>query len=83
MCAVRTLYRYMAVQHGHFDMAQSLIEFGASLELADLNGVIPLAIAAYQGNEPMVDMLINHGASYTTRDRLQMTPIHYAAYAGT
>lgn len=51
-------------------------------QLADLNGITPLAIAAFQGNVQMMETLINHGANYVTRDRLGLTPIHYAAFAG-
>ena len=52
------------------------------LQLADLNGITPLAIAAFQGNVAMMETLIDHGANYVQRDRLGLTPIHYAAYAG-
>ena len=52
----------------------------ARTQLADLNGITPLAIAAFQGNVDMMETLIDHGANYVQRDRLGLTPIHYAAY---
>lgn len=73
---------YLAVQHGHVETSNSLLDLGAEVYTPDVNGTSPLAVASCRGSVTLVSLLLAHGASYTARDRIGMTPIHYAAFAG-
>jgi len=73
---------YLAAQNAHKPMVKLLLEHGADLEVADLNGTTALSAVSYLGHVDVADFLIEQGASYSTRDRIGMTPIHYAVFSG-
>ena len=73
---------YLAVQNQQKDTVKLLLDFGADMEVADLNGTTALSAAAFLGYVEIADMLVEHGALYMARDRIGMTPLHYAVYGG-
>lgn len=73
---------YLAVQNQQKDTVKLLLDFGADMEVADLNGTTALSAASFLGYVDIADMLVEHGALYMARDRIGMTPLHYAVYGG-
>lgn len=52
-----------AVAEGNFDVAKSLIEHGADLNIQNNNGETALHLAAIYGNDKIARLLLKHGAA--------------------
>jgi ankyrin repeat protein len=64
------------------DLAQMLVEGGADVNLAAINGITPLMSAAFNGDAPIVRQLLAKGADPAALDRLRKTAMIYAAGEG-
>src|SRR5438874_699678 len=58
---------HWAVQEGYIDIVKCLIAYRADVNIADIHGITPLAIAVGEGNGLLVRELIRHGASPNQR----------------
>ena len=52
---------------GDKDAVQLLIDRGANIERADVDGWTALLLAAYYGHKDVIQLLIDQGASYSTK----------------
>ena len=66
---------HLAVRDGHLDIAQLLIDFGATVDIRDLSDYTPLHSATWNGNLDMVKLLLNAGADITARNYSGLTPL--------
>jgi len=64
------------------DLANVLIDAGADVNLAAVNGITPLMAAAYGGHDAIVKRLLAKGADIRAVDRLQKNAMVYAAGEG-
>jgi hypothetical protein len=64
------------------DLAALLLDAGANVNQAALNGITPLMAAAYGGHEAIVKRLLAQGADPHPVDRLNKTAMVYAAGEG-
>jgi len=64
------------------DLANFLVDAGADVNQAALNGITPLMAAAYGGHDAMVKRLLAKGADIRAVDRLQKNAMVYAAGEG-
>lgn len=77
---------HIAVQNGSWKMARFLLESGADPFAKDIDGSIPLLLAARLGHRSLVDVLLN--TEYSLGDQLNETDytgntvLHYAASNG-
>ena len=72
-----------ACLRGDIEIAQLLIEAGASVDRPDYEGLQPLHFAAIHDDPDMIQMLLEAGADPNMRaDRRYRTPIHRAASYG-
>ena len=73
---------HAAVQHGNINIAQYLIELGASVNFM-AGKTLPLHIAVEQGHTELALLLIKHGASINLEDADHELPVlHIAAKYG-
>ena len=63
-------------------MARMLIERGANVSQADVQGITPLMAAAFDGNEEIVALLLASHADVSATDRVGKTAIEYASGRG-
>eukprot|EP00903_Cladosiphon_okamuranus_P011047 g10432.t1 len=78
---------HLAAIHGHFEVAQVLVDAGASTEAAvtrgENEGLTPLRLAAERGHLSTVGVLLAAGADTAAEDLVdRATPLHAAAEAG-
>lgn len=59
----------IAVSAGHIDIAQLLIDRGASVNHSNNNGQISLHYAASKGRMEMMQMLLKNGSKINTKDK--------------
>ena len=64
-----------ATREGHEDVAELLLDAGASLEKADADGVTPLLMAVLNGHVPFAQRLIARGANVKVSDWYGETPL--------
>lgn len=64
------------------DLAALMLDAGADVNLAAINGITPLMAAAYGGHNEMVKRLLKQGANPSALDRLQKNAMTYAAGEG-
>ena len=69
----------MAAHDGKRRIVEICLESGFDINLANPQGVTPLAMAAYNGHDEVVTLLINKGATIDSRDNKGMTPLIHAA----
>ncbi len=67
-----------AVYYGYPDIARFLIDHGADLDWADVDGDTPLLEAARQGQIETAEMLLQHGADASIANRAGWTAAHLA-----
>jgi ankyrin repeat protein len=72
----------LAVERGHFDVAQLLLQAGASPDAADIYGHTCLTIALERGRIDMLAAFVAAGAAVDTADVLQWTPLMVAVNTG-
>ncbi|CAG9977323.1 unnamed protein product [Clonostachys byssicola] len=71
-----------AVNKGHCELAEQLLDMGADLEARDKRSSSPLYIAAYRGHAKIVELLLGRGASVAAANIERWTPINVAASFG-
>jgi uncharacterized protein len=64
-----------AVREGHADIAELLLDAGASIEKPDADGVTPLLMAVLNGHVVLAQKLINRGANVNVADWYGQTPL--------
>ncbi|MFT7811579.1 serine/threonine-protein phosphatase 6 regulatory ankyrin repeat subunit B-like isoform X1 [Arapaima gigas] len=64
------------------EMAKTLAEFGASIDMQNDEGQTPLHIAAELGDEPLLKYLFHCKANPNITDKKDRTPLHVAAEQG-
>ena len=73
---------HYAMQNGHTETAQALIELGANKEAKDNYGLTPLHYAMQNGHTKTSLALINLGADINAKANNGWTPLHVAAHGG-
>ncbi|XP_075707390.1 uncharacterized protein LOC142741953 [Rhinoderma darwinii] len=68
--------------HRHQQLISVLLEHGAIPELQDKEGLTPLLVAAYEGQEEVAELLLEAGADPDRPGEDQMTPLLAAASGG-
>lgn len=75
---IQGLFKYTflhkAIYHELYDVAEFLLEKGASTELQDLDGYTPLQLAAHEGYTEMVKLLIIYGANCQDKNLIELVP---------
>jgi len=66
---------HLAARSGQQEIAQLLIDSGATVDIRDLSDYTPLHNAAWNGNLDMVKLLLNAGADITARNYSGFTPL--------
>ncbi|KAM3935712.1 uncharacterized protein RB166_002855 [Leptodactylus fuscus] len=66
----------------HPQLVSVLLEHGADPELQDNEGLTPLLVAAYEGQEEVAELLLEAGANPDRSGKDQMTPLLAAASGG-
>ena len=69
-----------AIDKGHGDIANDLLDRGASLEAKDIEGYTPLHAAALVGQTEMMQLLLLRGADKDALDNKAKTPLFWAVY---
>lgn len=77
-----TIGLYLAVQRGDLDQIERHIIWGSDINQSDVDGRMPLHVAAEQGRWPVAKLLIKHGADINALDREGHSPIYTALMAG-
>lgn len=73
---------HLASGYNNLEVAQFLLENGASVNLQDRGGLIPLHNASSYGHLEIAALLIKHGAEVNQPDKWGYTPLHEAAQKG-
>ncbi len=68
----------LAVEQGHIEVAQILIQKGANVNQADAHGRTPLMFAALLGDLELVQFLIKRGADAKALDKRGRSAVDYA-----
>ena len=71
-----------AARDGHLDIAEILIDYGASVDWQDDEKVTPLILASFRNHPDIVALLLKSGAAATIRDRWGRTALDYAERRG-
>ncbi len=77
-----TIGLYLAVQRGDLDQIERHVYWGSDINKRDVDGRMPLHVAAEQGRWPVAKLLLTHGADINALDRDGHSPIHIALMAG-
>jgi len=64
-----------AARHDHVEVARVLLQHGASIDLAEANGIWPLLIAISNDNPAMAQFLIEQGAAVNGQDWYGRSPL--------
>ncbi|XP_011856971.1 PREDICTED: ankyrin-1-like [Mandrillus leucophaeus] len=73
---------HIAAHYENLNVAQLLLNRGASVNFTPQNGITPLHIASRRGNVIMVRLLLDRGAQIETKTKDELTPLHCAARNG-
>jgi ankyrin repeat protein len=73
---------HRAACYGHAEIAELLLECGASPSVDSDSGCQPLYLAALEGHDEMVQLLLRAGAEVNTVDQFGFTPLREATRAG-
>ena len=73
---------HYAVSRGHINIAERLLFFGATIDVATDDGETPLMLASHKGYHNIVEMLLDKGASADARNNFGETPLFYASRRG-
>jgi ankyrin repeat protein len=69
---------HYACTKGRLDVAQFLVENGATVDSRSLNGTTPLMMAVQSGDEPLIKYLLDKGADLQLRNNLGLSAIDIA-----
>jgi ankyrin repeat protein len=75
----RTTPMLGAFKFGDIEVARTLLDLGAPVDVADGNGITMLGRAALNNDLELARLLISRGASVNVVDKLGMTPLLWAA----
>jgi ankyrin repeat protein len=71
---------FLASQHGHADLVETLLEAGSDPRTTSASGSTPLMLAASSGSERTVALLLDAGAEVNARDKARgQTALMFAA----
>lgn len=71
---------HLAIKHNYYEVSETLIlNFGADVNLPDLNGLIPMNFACENGSLKLVNLLFEHGSLVNTNG---ISPLHSATFSG-
>lgn len=73
---------HVACIRGYVDIARTLLEAGASIEIRDCTGSTPFSEAVYHNQLDLVEILAQFGANINSVNSFGWTPIHVAAFQG-
>ena len=71
-----------ASKQGHKGVVQLLLDEGAELKKADIDGKTPIHLATYNGHRDVVQLLLDRGAEPNQAMPNGTTPLHLAAHYG-
>jgi ankyrin repeat protein len=77
-----TISLYLAVQRGDIDQIERHIDWGADINRMDVDGNMPLHVAAANGRYVVVKLLLKEGAEIDALDRERHTALYKALMAG-
>jgi ankyrin repeat protein len=69
---------HVAIEYGHKDILNFLLENGADFELPALDGSTPLIMAARRGEARVIKKLLDKGAKVKVQNKHLETPLHLA-----
>ncbi|XP_064639345.1 ankyrin-1-like [Lineus longissimus] len=69
---------HVAIEYGHKDILNFLIENGADLESSALDGSSPLILAARRGEARVMKKLLDRGANINVQNKYLERPLHLA-----
>ncbi len=69
-----------ACRHGHFRVAELLLQHGASVDAQDVRGDTALAYAACNGYLDIVRLLLDHGSDSSLRNSAGRTVLEEVGY---
>lgn len=69
-----------SVLNGTYSISESLIQYGASVNMCDNKCVTPLMLAAVNNDARHCKLLCDKLADFDAQDENGMTPLHFAAY---
>jgi ankyrin repeat protein len=72
---------HLAARRGHENVVALLLDYGAKINVKNIEGHTPLHSAVqYEGNISVVQILLNHGADVNTANNHGSTPLFSAVY---
>jgi ankyrin repeat protein len=77
-----TIGLYLAVQRGDLDQIERHLFWGSDINRPDVDGRMPLHVAAEKGRWPVAKLLIKNGADINALDRDGHSPVYTALMAG-
>ncbi|CAJ0580035.1 unnamed protein product, partial [Mesorhabditis spiculigera] len=81
--AAQTQDIFDAIDKGQFEEVEKRLKAGIDVNCLDKNGMTPLSMAAYKGNEDLCKLLLQHGADVNSKKHEHgYTPLMFAALAG-
>ena len=69
---------HLSCLEGRADVADTLLRYGARVNVKDRQGSTPLHVAAANGHADVVTLLLQHGAAKGTRNHRGNTPVDLA-----
>lgn len=69
---------YLAVEHGHFKVAETLLKRGANPDARNIDLWTPLHMAAFAGNDSIVQLLLSYSANPDLKNSNGLTPLTLA-----
>ena len=72
----------LAAWHGHANIVQLLIKYGANINQTNQNGMTPLMLAVSNGNEEAIKLLLDNGANIHQTNQNGMTALMMALSHG-
>ncbi|KAK0061423.1 E3 ubiquitin-protein ligase MIB2 [Biomphalaria pfeifferi] len=69
---------HLAALNGHRDVAQTLLQFNADIEIRNNRQQTPLLLAVSQGHTAIIDLLVTRGANINVSDEDGDTCLHLA-----
>ncbi|KAJ6123241.1 hypothetical protein N7512_005706, partial [Penicillium capsulatum] len=72
----------VACENNHHEAAKTLIDFGADLNMADIDGSAPVHVACRNGHVELVRLLLRRNADISLKNSHGWTPLHIASNRG-
>lgn len=81
-CPCRFTPLHIAAYRGLSSIAHLLLQFNASHNVTNCEGLQPIHVAACRGYEDVVSVLVESGVDINSNSTAGMTPMHYACKCG-